>query len=261
MRRRLLRGVIVAVLAVALVVPVGRPAPASAAPATTAPAKATAVQGPEDILVIVNIAKGLLDLWRGFQGGGMSIEEATRQILAAIDRAKTDIISHMDQLAAAEARSCATRHVIELADIERFSPDTLQAWAQNATACVTLIDSLLGVVVDKPATDTLGGALDVVGPIALIARSRAGFSTSGLLAILTSANNKIITKLVPECVFQSGFQPPYVTRSVCIAYNGDRAECACYLRFDPVGTDALREQAAWRTTWVLARYALPRLQG
>ncbi|MGW5050410.1 hypothetical protein [Actinokineospora sp. NPDC004072] len=244
MRRRLRNGVVAAMVAVAVATTGTVQAPA---------AQAEGVRAQIDIGAIIGAAKGLVDLWKSFQGGGLSIEAATRQILAAIEAAKTDIIAHMDRLAAAEARACATRHVIELADIERFSPDTLQAWAQNATACVTQIDALLGVVTDKASIDGLGMALDVVGPIALIARSRAGFSTSGLLAVLVSGNNKVISAIMPQCYFVSGFNPPYITRSVCVAYNGDRAEV-----LNQYYDDNLRLQAMRNTSWVVAKYAAPR---
>jgi hypothetical protein len=245
MKSRLTRGVIAMMLAV-VVAATGtvKPAPADAAP----------VRVQYDIIAIIGAVKTLVDIWKAFQGGGMSIEQATQQILAAIDTAKTDILSHMDRLAAAEARSCATRHVIELADIERFSPATLQLWAQDATGCVTLIASLLDVVTDKAAADTLGAAFDVIGPIALIARSRAGFSTEALRGIVVGGNNKILAKLMPDCYFVSGWNPPYITRSVCIAYNGDRAE-----QLNAFPTDALRAQAMRRTSWVIAQYALPLL--
>ena len=245
--RRLRNAVIGMTLAVAVALP-GTVAPV--------PARADNTQVQVDVATVIAVAKGLIDLWKSFQGGGMSIETATRQILAAIESAKTDIIAHIDRIAAAEARSCATRHVIELADIERFSPDTLQAWAQNATACVTLIDSLIDAVADKAASDTLGMALDVVGPIALIARSRAGFSTTGLTAVLIRGNNKVLSVLMPECHFAPGWNPPYISRSVCIAYNGDRADCSeC-----PPPNDAMRAQAARRTSWVVAAHVLPALQ-
>lgn len=243
MKRRLVQSVIAVTLVVTVALTgVVRPTPAQAGPAQTR----------VDIATIIAIAKGLVDLWKGFQGGGMSIEEATRQIIAAINTAKTDIIAHMDRLAAAEARSCATRHVIELADIDRMTPDTLQAWAQNATACVTTIDALLGVVTDKAALDVLGMALDVVGPIALIARTRAGFTTGGLQAVLVSGNNKVLSRIAPACYFSPGWNPPYIAHSVCHAYNGDRADID-NAYFD----DNLRKQAMRNTSWVVAYYAAP----
>jgi len=245
MRKRLTYGVIVMTLTVAV---------GLAGTVRPVPAQADEVRPQVDITTVIAVAKGLIDLWKGFQGGGMSIETATRQILAAIESARTDIISHMDRLAAAEARACATRHVIELADIERFTPDTMQAWAQNATGCVTQIDALLGVVTDKPALDVLGMAMNIVGPIALIARSRAGFSTGALLSVVISGNNKAITKLMPQCIFVSGFQPPYITRSVCISYNGDRAEV-----LNQYYNDALRMQAMRNTSWVVAKHAVAQL--
>ncbi|HET9141462.1 hypothetical protein [Actinophytocola sp.] len=245
MRKRLTRAVIALTLAIT-VTATGtiKPAPAQAGP----------VRVQYDIIAIIGAVKTLVDIWRSFRGGGMSIEAATQQILGAINTAKTDILSHMDRLAAAEARSCATRHVIELADIQQFNPTTMQIWAQDATGCVTLISSLLDVVTDKAAADTLGAAFDVIGPIALIARSRAGFSTEALRAVLVSGNNKIITKLMPDCYFVSGWNPPYITRSICIAYNGDRAE-----QLNTYPNDALRAQAMQRTSWVIAQYAIPLL--
>ncbi|MFL6141545.1 MAG: hypothetical protein ACJ72N_06715 [Labedaea sp.] len=243
MKSRLARGVIAVTLAIVVAVTgTLKPAPAQAEP----------VRAQYNIVAIIAAVKTVVDLWKSFQSGGMSIEAATRQILAAIDTAKTDIISHMDRLAAAEARSCATRHVIELADIERFSAGTMQTWAQDATGCVTLIASLLDVVTDKAATDTLGAALDVIGPIALIARTRAGFSVDALRAVLISGNNKILAKIMPDCYFVSGWNPPYITRAICIAYNGDRAE-----QLNAFPSDALRAQAMQRTSWVIAQYALP----
>ena len=86
-------------------------------------------------------------------------------------------------------------------------------------------------------------------------------STGGLTAVLVSCNNKVMTKLLPDCYFITWFQPPYITRTLCVSYDGGRAECLCYLRNDPVRTDALRVEAAKSTTWVLAKHALPLLQG
>lgn len=249
-RRGLLRGVIVALLTAVIAIPCAvQPAAASAAPAARTP-----VETQVDPATVMTIVKGLYDLWRSFKSGGMTVEQATAQILAAVNSAKVEIIAHMDRLAAAEARACATRHVIELADINQFNPTTMQLWAQDATGCVTLIDSLLSTVVDKAAADSLGVSLDVVGPIALIARSRAGFSTTGLTAVLINGNNTVINKIMPYCVWRSGFQPPYISGGICVAYNGDRAESPGFV------TDALRLQAMQRTSWVVAKHALPLLQ-
>jgi hypothetical protein len=242
MGRVLRHGVIAVVVAISGAVGV--------APVQAAPARVQATS------VVIDVANLVTSLFNAFRGGGMSIEEATRQIKAAIDQARTDIVAHMDRLATVEARSCASRHVIEFADIDRFTQDTLQAWAQNATGCVTLIDSLVGAVTDKAAIDTLGLAANVVGPIALIARTRAGFSIDGLRAVLASSNNKIIAALAPACIFRPGFGPPYYPTSSCEAYNGDRADCS-FCNVD----DNLKAQAMRNTGWVVAQRALPIYQG
>ena len=116
MGRRLRRGTIAVALAVTLAVS-----------GTVAPAQAAPVRTQANVNVVIDVANLVASLFNAFKGGGMSIEEATRQIKAAIDAAKTEIIAHMDRLATVEARSCASRHVIEFADIDRMTVDTLQA--------------------------------------------------------------------------------------------------------------------------------------
>jgi hypothetical protein len=240
------RGVIAAVLAVVVTVS----GTLSVAPAQADPMSAQAT----NTNIVIDVANLVASLFNAFKGGSMSVEEATRQIKAAIDQAKTDIISHMDRLAAVEARSCASRHVIEFADIDRMTVDTLQAWAQNATGCVTTIDALIGAVTDKAAIDTLGLANDVVGPIALMARARAGFSIDGLRAVLAGTNNKILSGLEPSCVWKPGFNTPFHPFGHCEAYNGDSAACDnCPFS----AMEGIKVQAMKNTSWVVARQVLP----
>ncbi|MFB1046756.1 hypothetical protein [Streptomyces chrestomyceticus] len=213
------------------------------------------------------IAQAAYAAYQLFTAGGLSLEEATQRILTAIDSAKTEILAHIDQIATAEARSCARQAVIDVADIRLFSPDTLQAFARDATGCVTRADSLLGAVSDKGALDQLGFAVNAVGPIALLARARAGFDTTGLKSTLRSANNSVLTKLEPACnrsvVSEPGPVRPIVEEIItCTAYNGVSASDSRRLSPKPqpaINVDALRAAAAANISWPVAKAVLPKL--
>ena len=252
MRKRLLRGVTSAVVAVALALPGG--------------ARPAAAVDPGTIATIIGAATGLFNFIKGLNSGGLSLESATRQIIAAVDNAKTAIIVEVDRVAAAQAKACATRAVIEVADIERFNPDVLQQWAQDATGCVTLIDSLISTVSDPGSIDQLGVALNVVGPIAVLARGRAGFSTTSLQPLLRQANLNIIARLAPTCssvrVAEPG-APVVEIQHTCTAYNGDAAyETQTSYRgrpFQPPTVDlvALGHVATRNTSRAIALAVLP----
>ncbi|MBT8228367.1 MAG: hypothetical protein HKP61_18220 [Dactylosporangium sp.] len=213
-RKRLTRAAIAGALAVVVTAPIG----AQPAQAAIPPLAATKL--------VVDVGIRLVKLWSSYSSGSLSLADATEQIVAAVDTAKNEIISHTEAIATAQVRACATRHVIELADIDHFNPDVLQTWAQDATACVTLADSLLATLTTKPAIDMAGVALGIVGPVALIARQRAGFSTAGLSTVLAHAHQIVVTKLVPTCRTSSSQEPgfPIVTVNYrCTQYNGDTA--------------------------------------
>ncbi|MEU5695246.1 hypothetical protein [Actinosynnema sp. NPDC020468] len=206
MRTTLMRALTSMTLAVAVVLP------AAAQPAAAV-----------DIGTIYSWVQKAYGLYKQFSGGGgLSIGEATTKIIAEIDQARTDILAHVDQVAVADARACTRAAVIDFADIERFTPDTLQAYARDATACVTLIDSRLSAVTDKASLDQLGFALAAIGPVSLVARSRAGFSTAGLVATLRTANTAVVAKLEPPAHYDPEPIPGgyYQLGITAVAYNG-----------------------------------------
>lgn len=211
------------------------------------------------------IAQAAYAAYQQLVAGGLSLEEATQRILSAIDSAKTEILAHIDQIATADARSCARQAVIDVADIRLFTPDTLQAFARDTTGCVTLADSLLGAVSDKGAVDQLGFAVNAVGPIALLARARAGFDTAGLKTTLRSANNSVLTKLEPVCkqdiISEPGPVRPIVEEQItCTAYNGNSASGWRQIspRLEPaIDVEALKVKAAANTSWLVAKAVLP----
>jgi hypothetical protein len=262
MRRRLLRGAASVIVAAAVTVP-GTIQPAHAAP----PPASTQVVPVAAIAAWVDIAVKAYDLINKYlAGSGTSIDDAIRQIEAKIEAAKTEILSHIDAIATADARACTRHHVIEFADIDLFSPTVLQSWAQEATGCVTLIDSLIDTVTDMGQSDQLGLALNVAGPIALAARIKAGFSTALLSQTLRDGNNAIIPKLVPACYTRAVIDPPAREDTYhCDAYNGDWAEgYRSYYRGrpqdPPINQAAVQNAATRNTSRAVAQAALPILQ-
>ena len=208
-----------------------------------APARAAT---PAQVIAAIQAAYGA---YKSFVQSNLSTQEATTQILNAINSAKIEIISHIDAVATAQARACAQEAVIDFADFDTLTPDNKQAFALSTTGCVTLIDSLLSAVTDKAAADQLGFAIDSIGPIALIVRSRTGLSNTGLVPVLVHANQTIVTVLTPTCT------PRIIegrTQWTCRVY-GDHVDGP-----EPSLTLAQRLAAA-RTSRPLAQAVLPTL--
>jgi hypothetical protein len=255
MKRRLRRGIVASILAITITLPGGaRPAQAF---------------DPATILTWINIATSAYNLVKNILGSGASgdqIKAAVQQIQASIESAKTQILSHVDALATAEAQACARHHVIEFADINQFSPDTLQRWAQDATGCAVLIDSLIKVVTDKSQVDQLNLAANVVGPIALAARVRAGFSTAGLTATLRDSNNAAISQLSAVCSSRNEIGPNYsyvIVVYSCYAYNGSaeqRQQVYPPTSQPPINQTAVAEAASKNTSRAVSVAVLPTLQ-
>ncbi|MEE6256996.1 hypothetical protein [Plantactinospora sonchi] len=219
MRRRLLRVVAASALATALVLPSG-----------AQPARAV---DPGTIATIISFASQAYGYFSSSQSGGMTIEQATTLMIQRIQGAQNAIIAHMDQLATAEAKACARHHVLEFADIEEFSASLRQRWAQDVTACVTLIDSLwgaLGGAQNSPARHELGMALGAVGPIALVARARAGFSTVELRNLLVTAFDRVRISFTPYC-----YATPDVSEEYWQMYPGESWVPAWYTCFSVNG--------------------------
>lgn len=172
--------------------------------------------------------KTAYEAYKMLNGGELTLAAATRQIINAIEVAKTDLIREIDRVAVADVKSCARHAVIDLVDIRRMSPDTLQAYARDTTKCVTdgwayIIDTTEQS--DRIATDRAGHALNIAGPIALLARKRAGFTTPETTATLIEGNTILRSWLTTSCAAvplwgdaEPG-EPVEVTLS-CTAFNG-----------------------------------------
>jgi hypothetical protein len=179
-----------------------------------------------------------------------------------VNGSRNAIIAHADALAAAEAVACTTQAVIELADMPQLVPAALQGWAQDVTGCVTRIDALHRAVVDKAVADRLGFALNIVGPIALVARERAGLSTPELVRVLVASNEALQSKLNPNCGVATFSQ--LAQRSVrittCIQYTGTISRTLCLSGAphctDPVFLHTAKLESAALVSWSAADAAL-----
>jgi hypothetical protein len=226
----------------------------AAAPANAAPAKpastASTVRPAVTAAGIIAIVKSAYDLYKSFKSGGLSVQDATNQIIAAINSAKADIINHIDAIATASAKACAEEIVLDFDSFNVLSPDNQQLFARDATSCLTLINSLQTAVTAKPSLDQLGWTLDFVGPIALIVRSRVGFSNTGITPILVQGNQATISLMAPSC--HSFIQEGH-TMWDCTAYNGDTSGA------EPSFNLATREAGA-NISWAMATSVLPTVQ-
>lgn len=249
MRKRLVRGVIAAFMAIGVIVP-----------ANAAPARAV------EPATIVAIASAVINMLRSAAADD-AMREAVAQIITAVENAKNEIIAHIDAIAAAEVSGCTRHHVIEFADMNGFSTSLLERWAQDATGCATLAEATLRAVTDKAAADNLGFALNVIMPIALAARARAHFSTAGLRDTYRSGNQVLITKLAPTCQEDRVAEPGTGIVEIqysCVAYNGDSGFGLQVIRRGvplgpPIDKAAVERQATINTSREVAIAVLPQL--
>ena len=246
MKRRLIRLGTAAAMAVGLVIPLG-----------AQPAQAV------DPGTVIAVVQKIYSLYQQFaKSQGLTLEQAVQQIEAAIQSAQKAITDQIAQVAVAGVQACAESTVIDFADMDRMTTDNLQAYASNATACATQAQSLIPAVTSSPAAvDQAGFALNAVGPLALAARAKAGFSTSGLTSVLVAGDNALVSALLPSCskIDESGGEPgaPRVYAWDCIAYNGDEADVL--LRGNPSALTTAQNQATKRTSRAIALAVLPGL--
>jgi hypothetical protein len=250
MKRRL----VAVALAFAILVPV------SIQPAQAQPGSTQSVTTVQEWLTIVNTAWNLIKSVLG--SGGPSISDAINQIVAKIEQSKTEILSHIDAIATAEAKACARHAVVEFADVNLFNPDVLQGWTQNVTGCAISIDSLIGSVTDTGQKDQLGFALNIAGPIAIAARIKVGFTTSLLIETLKHGQNGIISQLFPGCTTTWVNDPPIREEQYyCVAYNGEWGYATRVWRNgkplgNPINRYATENQATRNTSRAVAQAAL-----
>ena len=231
-----------------------RPSSAISCSSTDPPASATTRDTAHpnvDVITIIQAAKAAYDAYKSFTSGG-DLNTAVSRILTAIQQAQDAIISHIDAIAAADARACAQDAVVDFPNFGHLTPDNQQAFAIAATKCSNLIDSLVGTVTDKHAKDQLGYSANAVGPIALITRSRSGLDNQSFVPVLRDTNQQISTSLEPACSFI--FDPDFHGKVwACASYDGGFDE--------ELNRTRAQTFAAANTSWPMANQTLAQLAG
>jgi hypothetical protein len=221
-------------------------------------------------VAVLTAAKAAYDAYAKLSGNQLSLEEATQRVLDAIAAAKTDILSQIDQVAAADVQTCARAAVIDLADIRVLTPDNLQSFARETTECAILGQQYIGVLADRGALDQVGFSMNVVGPIALLVRAAAHLSTDTLASDLRDANATLIERLAPYCRAKplwGDAEPggPVEVQLSCTAYNGDLGfdiDDVWLRRGDPLPAfnfDFARAVAMRNTSYAIALEVTPSL--
>lgn len=226
-----------------------------------------------DFTGYVGYVKQAYDAYQKFFGGALTLDQATTQIENAITVAKTEILDEIDAVQAADVQACARSAVIEVADIRVLSPDNAQAFAAATTSCVTLAQADVNAFSDPHAVDSVGFALNTVGPIALFARTYAGESTVLLKSTLASAEQSTITRLTPHCFgtpLWGDTEPGATSVEVqlqCTAFNGTSGFDSVFIKLKRgqplprLNYSYAIEQAMTATSYPVAEAALPLLAG
>jgi hypothetical protein len=193
------------------------------------PAPAHAI-GIKDVKDFVGYAQAAYSAYQFLFGNELTLQQAVDQITSAITAAQVAIVAEIDAMAAADIQSCARAAVIDSPTIGTMTETRLQQYAADTTRCVTDAWAKIPQATDKAAVDEMGFALNIVGPIALAARSEAfGAGNSSTLTLrdtLVQANKSNLVRLLPSC---GGVRGEIVNGRqevalVCTAYNGDRGD-------------------------------------
>jgi hypothetical protein len=119
-------------------------------------------------------------------------------IKAAIAASTDAIAAHDDALVNGTIKACIDNADIALGGITTMSHDAQMAAATAAVSCVTLAKNEIAPE-GKAGVDTLGLALNTVGPVAVFMQAYVGQPTDILLQDIIIANQQIVAKLQPAC--------------------------------------------------------------
>jgi hypothetical protein len=137
-----------------------------------------------------------------------------QKIQAAITASTAAITAHDDALVNGFVRGCVDDADIALEGITTAPQAAQFAAAAAAVHCVDVAKNEIPVE-DKAGVDTLGFALNTVGPVALFLQAYIGQPTDILLQNIVSANQAIVAKLQPTC----GVTPNVNVHATMSAYD------------------------------------------
>jgi hypothetical protein len=186
----------------------------------------------EQVLAAVKTA---YTLYQEFLDHGTTLEQATADIINAVNTAKAEILTQINAIAAAQAKSCAKAVIISYESIGEFTEDVTQQFANDSIACLTEIESLLNLFAvgkDQVNSDILGVTLNALGPVVLLVDAYAQFDRSAaILDLVESGNQVVIGTIVPYCWQYTipGDSNPEEIVINCTAYNGDKGFGSSYV--------------------------------
>jgi hypothetical protein len=257
LRTRLLSGLVAAALAVPIT---------AAGPARPAQAAETCDYGFIcDVNDFGQMALTLAQLGGTGQLTPAQIMEAALQIIGVVSSVEGEIILHLDAIAAAQWVGAARWHVLEFQDVAVFDEETLEDWAQSVTGAATQATSAFNAVSDRKIANDIGVAMHALYPIALTARTRAGFGTTTLRTYYRQAMEAIVRKLEPRCTPSPGDLDPhpsvYLVEHRCTTPDGRSILLRDYQYFGewregPYTEESLRLEAGKNTSWDGARMIL-----
>ncbi len=232
---------------------------------TAAPAQAVT---PDQAAKAVQVA---YTVYKQFLGGGLSLSQATNQIINAIQEAKEEIIAELLKVTDTTVKACSRNAVNNLPTFPSRSADTKDAWAYDARHCVELARAAIenasySTNDQKAVIDSFGFALNAAGPVALVESAAVNVAPATRDAIITSlvaGNTKLAVspnggKLNPSCtatVLHEGNIPEEVILT-CWAFNGHMGRDFTYTN-QQYNFDQAKREAAVNTAYNVAKNALP----
>jgi hypothetical protein len=261
MRRRFLRGLVAAGLAVAI-----------GTAGTVQPARAD-VPGDVTFPPAGPTVSLFFTIWRLIHNPSSSEVEALVQLaVGAVNDAENQIISHMDALEAARATADARSLGREFLNY----PVIRQSWAiytlaSNANRAAALDYEDLKKI-NGAAADEIGHAAELLYPIAMAAAQDAGWTEAARAALRNEyrqVNELMVQKLEPTCspIFTDNDAYTYTKTWQCTAADGNSATATESLNkvtgqwiSPPVNVDQLKVDAAVHSSWLTAVRVLPTLR-
>ncbi|MCA2217431.1 hypothetical protein [Jidongwangia harbinensis] len=252
MRSKLARGMVAATAAVVLTVT-----------GTAQPARAIPVWAN----VVIAVASSLL----AGGGGGGDLERAKREIIAAVENSKQEILNHIDTIASADVEACTESAVTKVAQIDSMPNSLLGPFVNGAVDCAYLSTAYFRAVQNLGPADTIGKLMGVIYSIAMVAFAKYGLSTTALLDSLIAGYQSVVTRLTPTCHEETFRETDSLGRPTtveivytCVAYNGQIAsDFELYYvgrpQTPPIDRAAVDRDATRNTSRWTAQEALPTL--
>ncbi|GIG85420.1 hypothetical protein [Plantactinospora endophytica] len=231
MRARLLRGFAATALALAVVLP-----------GTTQPAHANPDGTNTSLIEMIDLALSLVGRVSSGAVTPALLFQMTQDVINAVDRSEAAVIAHIDAIASADIRGATRSAVLEFGELNNMEEDRLLDWVMEVTGNAIRTSTYLDAVSDLKAVDDIGYALITIYPIALVARARAGFSTTTTRTLFRNALQRLVDRLTPTCdTYLVDPRIPVIRIYECKVYGSHTAQ---YTEYNLNGTWDISGRAA-----------------